>query len=198
MFENKEHKIIFDNKWMQVKETFRGFIYSQRKNKNSIALLLYNNQNEILVRFQPMCAVEELGQEENRIAPCCITGSVDKDKSYLEIAIEEAQEEAGYDVRNCIKYVGNYIVSTQTNEICYCYIADVTGLKQTQIKGDGSFFESISYNKWVNIKDVKKLDNLYGGLLILLDKLEDYKVSIRNNGINEVLKDLENFDFEIK
>jgi hypothetical protein len=171
MFENKEHKVVFKNDWVELKESLDGFFYLQRKGKNSIAVLLYNDQGEVLVRYQPMCAVEKLGESLNRIAPCPITGSIDDKEEYLETAIREVKEEAGYDVRDYIKSTGSYIVSTQCNEICYTYIANVSSLTPEESKGDGGYHESISYNKWVKIEDVPKLENIYGGLLILLNQV---------------------------
>lgn len=170
VFENSEHKVLFKNDWIQVRESKDKFFFLRRKGKNSVAVLLYRD-GEVLARYQPMCAVEVEGESTNRLAPCPITGSVEENDSYLNTAIREAKEEAGYDISSRIESTGSYIVSTQCDEICYTFIADVSSLVPEEAKGDGGYHESISYNKWVKVEDVPKLENVYGGLLILVNQV---------------------------
>ena len=188
MFNNSKHKIIYKNDWVKLKESEDKFYYLERRGKNSVAILLYNNEGKVLVRFQPMCAVEKDGPSTNRIAPCPITGSIDEGESYLETAIREAEEESGYKINDCIKSTGSYIVSTQCNEICYTFIANVTRILPEKPKGDGGYHESISYNEWVNIHEVPSLENIYGGLIILASQV--LKVLHKDNSMKEIVEDL--------
>jgi hypothetical protein len=197
MFNNPKHEVIFKNDWVQLIKSQDGFFYLQRCGKNSIAVLLYNHKGEVLVRYQPMCAVEKLGPSTERLAPCPITGSLDDNEVPIKAAIREAKEEAGYGIEDMIEEVGSYIVSTQCNEICYCYIADVEGITPDEPKGDGGYHESISYNKWVNIKDIPNLENIYGGLLILVNKIpKTNNIKEQNSTVNKLIEAVEKLEKE--
>jgi len=162
IFSNKKHEIVWENEWAKVKKSEKGFFYFERKGKNSIALLLYKSTGEV----------------------CPITGSVDpEDSSYEEAAVREAFEEAGYDIKDSIKFMGSNLVSTQTNEICYNFIACVDGQEPVEAKGDGGYFESISRNEWMNAFDVYGLDNVYSSLLILVEDVFDVLYSKDPNNI---------------
>ena len=54
---------------------------------------------------------------------------------------------------------GSYCVSsTQMNETVFNFLFDVTGLKEINKKqGDGSIFEKVSYNKWLNLEQLTKI-----------------------------------------
>ena len=142
-------KVIFETKWMKLRQTEKGFIYSERKNKNSIAVLCYNKAGKILIRHQPL--VVDGG--DTTLYPCPITGSFDvEDENPIDVVLRELQEEAGYalDIESGrLESLGSYIVGTQTNERCFIYIADVSGLTPTIPVGDGGYHESISRNEWV-------------------------------------------------
>jgi hypothetical protein len=50
-------KYLYQNKWVSLKETERGFVYGERKNTNSTATLLYRlikGKYEFLLRYQPL------------------------------------------------------------------------------------------------------------------------------------------------
>lgn len=173
MFNNPEHVIEYQNDWVKIKKSKDNFYYLERKGKNSISILLYNDNGEILVRMQPMCAVEVLGDSTTQLAPCTITGSIDEGEDYIQTAIREAKEEAGYGVEDMIEETGSYIVSTQCNEICFTYIANVEGITPEEPQTDGGYHESISYNMWMKLEDAYKLPNIYGGLLIQLKQVEN-------------------------
>jgi hypothetical protein len=44
--------------------------------------------------------------------------------------------------------LGQYIVGTQVNEICYLHYADVTGMIPDMARQDGTYLESIAENEW--------------------------------------------------
>lgn len=53
---------------------------------------------------------------------------------------------------------GKYFVGTQTNEICYMYYADVTGVEPEAAPQDGSYFEAASKNEWHPFEYLKECD----------------------------------------
>ena len=175
-------KKLFDTGWLAIKETPNGFFYSERKGKDSIALFLIREKKEniyfrlhgpipfeVLMRYQPMPIYGEFTEYGKTLYPCPITGSVEDGKSLEECAINEAMEEAGYDINGRIQELGKYAVGTQTNEVVHMFYADVTGLKPKKIKGDGTYFESISENKWESLDFLNSC--LYGACQIGYFKL---------------------------
>jgi ADP-ribose pyrophosphatase YjhB (NUDIX family) len=150
--EMNQEKIIFQTNWLTVKETARGFHYLERKGKNSVAIFLIRKKNpntkeyEVLIRQQPLCIDNPDINEELKLYPCPITGGIDEGETPEEAAVREVEEESGFSIQ--VLQLDQYIVGTQTNEICYLYYADVTGLEPEVAKQDGSYFESISKNEW--------------------------------------------------
>ncbi|MEM9483126.1 MAG: NUDIX domain-containing protein, partial [Cyanobacteria bacterium P01_F01_bin.116] len=71
-------------------------------------------------------------------------------------AVRETYEETGYKVT--VTALGQYIVGTQTNEVCYLYYADVTGIEPSEARQDGSFLESIAHNQWQPFDDLQAFD----------------------------------------
>jgi len=148
---NKE-KIIFSTDWITVKETAWAYHYLERKGRDSVAIFLIRKRQintgdyQVLIRQQPLCIhIPDINQE-HKLYPCPITGAIDTGESPEEAAIREVHEEAGFSVQ--VLPLGKYIVGTQTNEICYMYYADVTGVEPETAQQDGSYFESISQNEW--------------------------------------------------
>jgi 8-oxo-dGTP diphosphatase len=148
---NKE-KIIFSTDWITVKETAWGYHYLERKGRDSVAIFLIRRSQrntgeyQVLIRQQPLCIhIPDINQE-HKLYPCPITGGIDAGESPEEAAVREVHEEAGFSVQ--VLPLGKYIVGTQTNEICYLYYADVTGVEPEKAQQDGSYFESISHNEW--------------------------------------------------
>ena len=138
-----QERVIFVTNWIAVKETARGFHYLERKGKDSVAVFLLRKRKpelkeyEVLIRQQPLCIDNLELNGKPRLYPCPITGG---------IGGNETPEESGFSVR--VLPLGQYIVGTQTNEICYLHYADVTGLEPEVTKQDGSYFESVSKNEW--------------------------------------------------
>ena len=187
-------KIIFDNPWLKVKQSPHGFVFAERKGKDSIAVLLYRrrmnfpgrgnmifrpNLCEFLVRHQPLAVKNaETLDDKMPLFQCPITGTIEDDPSQnravtlFETVLNEAQEEAGYDLSNSlIEPCGKYYAGTQCNETVHMFLVDVTGVTPTKIEGDGSYFEGVSFNKWETFDSIEKVN--YSGLIILLQKLKD-------------------------
>jgi hypothetical protein len=174
-------KIVFDSEWLKVKQTPKGYYFSERKGVDSIAVLLYRKINqddhqilEVLVRMQAL-PIEKTQSDDDKEIPklyrCPITGGLEEYVSVINQVRIETREEAGYDIsEEGFLYMGEYYVGTQTNEKVYMYIAEIhQGTETIGIKGDGSYFESISKNEWIDIEKV--LDAKYSGLFIIANKL---------------------------
>ncbi|MDJ0619516.1 MAG: NUDIX hydrolase [Calothrix sp. MO_192.B10] len=147
-----EEIVIFNTSHIAIKETPRGFHYLERKGKDSVAIFLLRKKDfntkeyEVLIRLQPLCIDNQEIDGKLKLYPCPITGSIGNDETPEVAAMREVEEESGFSVR--VLPLGRYIVSTQTNEICYMYYTDVTGLESGFAQQDGSYFESISKNEW--------------------------------------------------
>ncbi|AZG68478.1 NUDIX domain-containing protein [Mycoplasma struthionis] len=153
-------------KYITLHKTEQGLVYAQRAGKNSIAALCYrineNNEKEFLIHYQILIGIKE-NQNWNDQFPCPITGSLDhENEDTVDTAIREVAEEGGFIVnKNNLKISSSYFSSTQLNEIVYCYIFDVTNLKENIPSTDGSFYEQLSYNKW--LKEAELIELLKNG-----------------------------------
>jgi len=174
-------KILLDTKWLKVKQTPGGYIYSERRNINSLAVLLYRQKTdgtgiEILTRLQPLPIDDNQVNDdidEIKLYRCPITGGLEEGYSTEHQAMVEIQEEAGYIVPiERLEYAGEYYVGTQTSEKVFMYSANIDGESVGfNISGDGSYLESISRNEWIDLNDLP--DIRYAGLLILIQKLKE-------------------------
>jgi hypothetical protein len=182
-------KIVFDAGWIKVKQTPKGYYFSERKGVDSIAVLLYKMVKwdnfdgdgidmHILTRMQAL-PIDNAQSNDDKDIPklfrCPITGGLEEGVSLINQARAEVREEAGYDIAEAaFHYIGEYYVGTQTNEKVHMFIAnvDAVGTETLDIKGDGSYFESISKNEWINIEEVlDDDDSIYSGLYIAANKL---------------------------
>lgn len=151
--------ILHDAKWATLNTTKSGFIYSERKGRDSVAIFLTRNHGtEVLVRFQPLVADYEY------YWGCPITGSMDHESEAPEqCAIREALEESGYVIEHA-ELLTKYIVGTQTNEQVYLFTADVTGIEpgpdMNEAMGESGF------NEWCPLSDLLTEDCRYSGSLI--------------------------------
>jgi hypothetical protein len=154
-----ENELAFDSKWMKVRRTEKGFFYSERLGRDSIAVLCYrhtDNGTEALIRYQPLC----INGSDTELMPCPITGSMDHDgEDPIDVAIREVHEEAGYVVDYpLVGTCGSYIVGTQTNERVFLFTVCLNDLEPVEIKGDGGFHESISHNKWEPLENIMEYE----------------------------------------
>lgn len=165
-------KLLKSTKYLSLYKTKQGFIYAQRRNINSVAVLCFkkdNGQYKFLIRYQPLPVVNTIKHFKwDDCFACPITGSFEKNRKAISIAINEVYEEANLrvDTKHLINQC-KYVPTTQMNETVFCFLFDVTGLKPLNKKqGDGSIFEKVSYNKWLTYKQVKNIiksnnDKLY-------------------------------------
>ncbi len=61
-------------------------------------------------------------------------------------AQREVYEETEYKVP--VSPLGQYIVGTQVNEVCYLYYTNVTNMEPDVAQQDGAYMESIGKNEW--------------------------------------------------
>ncbi|NET33507.1 MAG: NUDIX domain-containing protein [Cyanothece sp. SIO1E1] len=157
-----QEKVLFSTNWVTVKETAKGFHYLERKGKDSVAVLLLRRNNaisstyEVLIRQQPLCIDPVSTGAGLNLYPCPITGGIDAGETPEAAAVREVLEESGFAVQ--VLSLGHYIVGTQTNETCYLFYADVTGLKPDVAEQDGSYFEAISKNEWHALEYLEQCD----------------------------------------
>lgn len=171
----EKEKTIFSNEWVVVKKTFRGFYFLERKGKDSVAvfLLRQNDANpkayEVLIRKQPLCIDNTEINGQLKLFSCPITGALDEGELPEAAANREVYEESGFAVQ--LLPLGKYIVGTQTNEICYMYYADVSGVESDIAQQDGSYHESISKNEWYPFEYLNQCE--YSACQIGYFKLKD-------------------------
>jgi len=145
-------RVIFRTQWIVVKESPRGFQYLERQGKDSVAVFLLRKmgenleQYEVLIRQQHLCIENREVDGKFKLFPCPVTGALEEGESPEAAAQREVYEETGYQVQ--VSPLGQYIVSTQVNEICYLYYADVTNMEPDVAEQDGTYMESIAHNEW--------------------------------------------------
>lgn len=164
MKKNKpSYKFLYRNKFLSLCQTNHNFIFAQRRNINSTASLCYKNVNNsyyFLLRYQPLPVSLTIPNKKwNDLFPCPITGSLEKQQKPLDNAIQEIFEEANIVVNKNNLVAHNFTISTtQMNEMVFNFVFDVTDCQIiNKISGDGSIFEKCSRNKWVTIKQLKKI-----------------------------------------
>lgn len=145
-------RIIFQTSWIAIKESLRGFQYLERKGKDSVAVFLLRQsgvdpqQYEVLIRQQHLCIDNREVDGRFRLFPCPVTGALEEGESSEAAAGREVYEETGYRVQ--VSPLGQYIVGTQVNEICYLYYANVTRMQPDVAQQDGTYMETIGKNEW--------------------------------------------------
>ncbi|MDR1991699.1 MAG: NUDIX domain-containing protein [Mycoplasmataceae bacterium] len=158
-------KKLFENKWIDLYETKRGFVFAQRRTINSTACLLFKQDGKdykFLLRYQPLPELKITEKNKltwNKLYPCCVTGSIEANETPTDNAIKEILEETNYvTTKNNIKASSISVASTQMNESVFNFVVDITNAKQVYKKtGDGSIFENISRNRWVSHKKLKEI-----------------------------------------
>lgn len=156
--------------WLEVIQTPNKFYYSRRKGRDSVAVFLVDLAKQlVLVRWQPLPRHNADLDSEQKLFPCPITGSMDTGETPLQAATREVIEESGYNVT--LTYIFDYLVGTQSDELVHMFYAFVDSSLNVQGKQDGSFFESISKNQWLPIKDLKDFNYVACRLFYLFNEI---------------------------
>jgi len=124
-----------------------GYYFAERLGINSVAFVCRDiKTGQILLNneFKPPIGKYVLGS---------FGGSIDKDKSLVQIVKDEVSEEAGFEVEiENIKYLGMVFVSTQMNQFCNLFMVLVNKNKQKDRKPQTKI-EAMAEIKWVDEKD---------------------------------------------
>jgi hypothetical protein len=119
-------KQLTNNRFLNIKEVndpelgCSAYQFAERKGVDSIALICYDKKtNRFLLNKE---ATPPTGGFMIR----AFGGSIDKEKSYIDIAKDEVKEECGYDIpTQNIRNVGEVFVSTQMNQFCHLFLVTI-------------------------------------------------------------------------
>lgn len=126
----EKNKVVWENKWMKVKQTPSGFTFAERLGKDSIAFILYDVDKNLVG------LVSEYKDPIDKFVLTAFGGSIDKEEyrsktGIINLVKDEVIEESGFTVsENDIKYVGKALVSTQMNQFCLLFIVLINKDKQ--------------------------------------------------------------------
>lgn len=178
-----KNKLLYATKHLSLYENKKGFIYAQRRTINSVACLCFrktNNGIEFLIRYQPLPEID-IKKEWNDLYPCPITGSIEENQTPEVCAIHEVLEEAGYQINTSNIIDKSFCISsTQMNEKVFNFLINVTNCKYTTPKGDGSIFEQVSENKWVNQEELIDIMTNKNGQIFLSSLHSCYLLFLKN------------------
>ena len=93
-----------------------------------------------------------------------ITGAAEgDDPDILSAAKRELTEEAGYDAIDTSRwtYLGEMTTSKLVMEGIHCFAVDVTGLRRSEPKGDGSLDEAKSEFKKISVSDALDVEDCF-------------------------------------
>ena len=116
--------------FMTVKKADGYYYYAERGGIDSIAFILFDskvNKYALIRESKP-----PMYERNVTTMVTAFGGSIDMDKSTKEITQIEIKEEAGYDIAlEDINFVGSVLVSTQMNQKCHLFLADVSNYEQS-------------------------------------------------------------------
>lgn len=143
-----DYKLLKHTKWLELRDK-GGIIYSHEVScgGQKVAVLPYRRVGidgyEVLLR-------EELNPAWSKEPVLSsITGGVELGEDKRSAARRELLEETGFGVKSAdLKYVGYCYGSKMSDSIYHLFCVDVTGLKSTLPKGDGSKLEDKAKNKF--------------------------------------------------
>lgn len=135
-----------ENKFIKIKKSENHeYYYAERLGVDSIAFILYdkNKGYGLINEYKPPI---------NEFVVTAFGGSLDKNKTKLEIVIDEVREESGYIVDSShIVECGKRFVSTQMNQFCWLYYVDVSKAKYVGRQPENKL-ESIANVVWIDDK----------------------------------------------
>ncbi|MEO0409832.1 MAG: NUDIX domain-containing protein [Cyanobacteria bacterium P01_A01_bin.135] len=156
-------EVIFRTDWITVRKSPQGFQYLERKGKDSVAVFLLRRVDgvlegwEVLVCHQHLCLDNRQVNGHFRLFPCPVTGALDEGEFPEAAARREVYEETGYRIKS-IASLGQYIVGTQVNEVCYLFFADVTGDVPDEGDHGLTYLESVAQLAWHPLEYLQACD----------------------------------------
>jgi len=170
-----EHEVVFDNPWLKVKRA-GGYFYSERKGVDSIAFIL------IAVNASDDRRIGLIHEWKDPISSFLTTafgGSIDDEKYHNDLRTlvkDEVLEESGFDVGfESIKYHGNVMVSTQSNQFCHLFSVEVDKLQQGE-RTTTNPTELRSSVSWLTMLEISTLEDWKAQAIIL-------RRMLANNGL---------------
>lgn len=156
-----KRKLLHATPYLNLYETFDHFYYAERKGVDSIAALCFKvdkkGTTKFYVHYQVMPQIIQKQHEFDMYA-CPITGSMEVGENSLACAIREVYEEGGIQVGvEHLRAMTKALATTQMNEQVHHFLFDVSELKVTRPKTDGSYFEQFAENKWLTQEQLEKL-----------------------------------------
>jgi len=130
-----------------------GYQYAERRGVNSVAFICFDkNIGQVLLNYEYKPPV-------NKFILGAFGGSFDKDKTGVEIVIDEVKEEAGFVVTTKdIELVGKSFVSTQMNQYCYLYVVSVCKEDQQDREPENEI-EAMAVTKWLETFQLKAIND---------------------------------------
>lgn len=151
-------KTLFENEWKTLKETDDGYVYED--NTEGVGILPFRangNKMEYLIRYENNPILHEI--------VTIITGRRDENENrqnwWIDTAARELKEEVGIDISGLddidfrIMDLGEMYIGKSHKNPDRLLAIDVTGLDQTEPETDGSIFEKMSSNIWVDEDELK-------------------------------------------
>ena len=146
-------KQLTNNKYLNIKEVkdpennINGFQFAERLGVDSVAFVCWDEKLEqFLLNKESKPPVDQfiLG---------AFGGSMDKDKSPMEIVIAEAKEEAGFVVtEEDVHSLGKVLVSSQMNQFCHLFLVEVDKDNQAEREPENAL-EAMAETVWVQWQD---------------------------------------------
>jgi len=145
-----------ENPFMTVKKARGYYYYALRLGKDSVFFVLFDGETGkygLVTESKP--PLDE-AVDAHAMMTTAFGGSLDMDKSMVEIVQIEVLEEAGYNVPiERINSIGATMVSTQMSQIAHGYVVDVTGIAKTeQTEGEDSESVCDGVVLWMTLQDV--------------------------------------------
>ena len=157
-------KKLTDNKFLNIlqvedkENNVSGYQYAERRGVDSIAFICVdkssvdNDKPEYLLN-------NEYKPPVNEFVLGAFGGPLDKDKSKVEIVIEEVREEAGFEVtEDDVISLGRVLVSTQMNQYCYLYLVNVNKKDQLERRPENAV-EAMAKIVWTKEEDIEFLED---------------------------------------
>jgi 8-oxo-dGTP pyrophosphatase MutT (NUDIX family) len=151
----KEHDILFENPFLQLRNTPDGYTYVHE----------IRCEGQIVALLPFRCKMDKSGLEylaRREVCPAhgrepelySITGGKEAELTLEATACRELLEEGGFTItRNELIPLGIVKPSKAMDTLASLFAVDVTGKEQTEPQGDGSYFEQGSSVEWVGYEE---------------------------------------------